>query len=283
MPICEVKDLRIAFPALLPVEPSSTGGGESVQDSPPPVVKGVAVDELTNTTSSEPINSTNCASAGFTTSVVRHKKEEVSELAAGELVIVESINFSANLGELVLFSGRSGCGKTTILRALTGLIAPSAGQITWWGRDLTKLSEKDIRSLRLRKFGILDQASTMVETMSVLENVMLPFLGKPGKQRKAGLERAKELLADFGLSKHFHAFSRTLSGGERQRVVLARALLTQPKVIVVDEPTASLDARWGEKIINCLASYAASGHLVLLSSHDRRFAAVSTQSFALSD
>lgn len=200
-----------------------------------------------------------------------------------ELVIVQDINFTAALGQLVLFSGRSGCGKTTILRAITGLLKPTSGSVCWWEKSLTEMNEKQVRDMRLKQFGIIDQSATMVETMTVLENVMLPLLGQKKAARKIALERAKTLIADFGIADRVNAFSDTLSGGERQRVVLARALLTEPQILVVDEPTASLDTAWGEKIIDYLSDYARQNHLVLLASHDMRFQEVSEQIFKLTD
>jgi ABC-type lipoprotein export system ATPase subunit len=183
--------------------------------------------------------------------------------------VISNLSFHALPGTSTCFVGRSGSGKTSILRALAGISRPQEGSIEWWGTPLASVSEEEILRMRRQRVGYVDQESTLIPDLSALENVLLPLVPDGRKAVTAAAGNAKSLLAAVGLKARIESFPRTLSGGERQRVALARALLREPELLIVDEPTASLDARWADEIIALLGEYRTSGCAIILASHDR--------------
>lgn len=200
------------------------------------------------------------------------------------LVITQSFNLAVFPGTLVCLSGRSGSGKTSILRTLAGIEVLTGnpegtsrrvdGSVQWWGNDLASMTENQIREMRRSRMGFMDQAASMVHGLSAVENVLLPVLpdGRTAVRTKA--RRANDLLDFFGLKDRKDHRAERLSGGERQRVVLARALINEPKLILLDEPTASLDRIWADEVISCLEEFVSAGGAVVAASHDPHVSAV---------
>jgi ABC-type lipoprotein export system ATPase subunit len=189
--------------------------------------------------------------------------------------IASDLNLNVHDRSSLCLVGRSGSGKTSILRVIAGLAEPLAGTITWWGQDISTMSERERRSLRRNRIGYVDQAATLVSDLSALENVLLPVVPDGPKVVKRHEERARDLLRAFGLEARGGNRPPTLSGGERQRVAIARALLNAPDLLIVDEPTASLDATWADEIIRSLIEYQHDGCALLLASHDEAVIAAS--------
>jgi ABC-type lipoprotein export system ATPase subunit len=168
-------------------------------------------------------------------------------------------------------AGRSGSGKTSILRVAAGLVRPSGGDVAWAGESLAALKDDAITQRRRDFIGYLDQGGVLVGGLSALENALLPAV--PGR-RTRGLEpRARGLLERLGVGHRASHRPDQLSVGERQRVALARALLLEPAVLMVDEPTASLDRTSADSVIDLLASLAAEGIAVLVAAHDEHLVA----------
>ena len=180
--------------------------------------------------------------------------------------IIEDLDLSVGPGGMTVLFGRSGSGKTTILRAMSGLISPTSGTIRWRGESIAGLHQDELTRRRAGFLGYADQQSSLIPRFTALENVLLAAV--PGHQVKRRAEAAEELLARVGLSERSHHRVDVLSGGERQRVCLVRALLMDPAVLVADEPTASLDRATADSIITLLAERAAQGRTVLTASHD---------------
>jgi ABC-type lipoprotein export system ATPase subunit len=191
--------------------------------------------------------------------------------------IADNMTFGIAPGESLCLVGRSGSGKTSILRAVAGLSQPQAGVISWWGTELAELSEKQRRSTRRDRIGYVDQAASLVPDLSAIENVLLPVLPDGAAAVRAREVRAADLLRAFGLEGRTGNRPVTLSGGERQRVAIARALINDPDLLIVDEPTASLDAAWADEIIRMLVEQQRSGCALLLASHDEAVIAASGQ------
>jgi len=163
-------------------------------------------------------------------------------------------------------AGRSGSGKTSILRVAAGLVRPTSGEVTWGGLALSALRDDAITELRSTHVGYLDQGGVLVGGLTALENALLPAV--PGRRVRALEERARDLLDRLGVGARAAHRPDQLSVGERQRVALARALLLEPPVLMIDEPTASLDRETADGVIALLDGLAADGISVLVASHD---------------
>jgi len=185
--------------------------------------------------------------------------------ANGVVRAVDGISLEIGAGEFVAVQGPSGCGKTTLLLAAGGLLQPSSGQVLIGGKDPYTLSPEQRAQFRAANIGFVFQQFHLIPFLSVLDNVLVPTLAFPTPDAP---ERARELIAHFGLQTRAHHVSSELSTGERQRTALARALLNRPKLLLADEPTGNLDNDNGAIVLNYLAEFAKSGGAVLLVTHD---------------
>jgi ABC-type lipoprotein export system ATPase subunit len=182
------------------------------------------------------------------------------------LTIVEDYDINLPEGGMHCLAGRSGSGKTSILRVAAGLVRPNSGEIRWMGESLTGLTDDTITRRRRRLVGYLDQGGTLVHGLTALENVLLPAV--PERHSKAVAGRAIDLLERLGVADRASHYPDKLSGGERQRVALARALLLEPAIIMADEPTASLDRKSADAVIAILRDLTTDGIAVLVAAHD---------------
>jgi ABC-type polar amino acid transport system ATPase subunit len=187
--------------------------------------------------------------------------------------VVQDVSFSAERGEVVVLMGASGSGKTTILRAIAGLAPLASGRIVVDGVSLGpgRLPRGHARHELYRRVGMVFQFHHLFEHLTALHNVWLAPVHVLGEERADAERRALALLEQMGISARANAMPRELSGGEAQRVAIARALAVGPRVLLMDEPTASLDpARRGE-LATTLRRLAADGCTLLVSSHDEEF------------
>ena len=190
--------------------------------------------------------------------------------AGGTLSILDDINFSVPVGAALAITGSSGSGKSTLLGLLAGLDVPSTGTVVLSGNDLSALDEDWLARLRAEHVGFVFQSFQLLPHLTALENVMLP-LELAGKPARAA---AEAMLARVGLQDRLHHYPRTLSGGEQQRVSLARAFVVEPALLFADEPTGSLDAATGEKVIELMFNlHRESGTTLVLVTHDPALAA----------
>ena len=178
-----------------------------------------------------------------------------------------SISFETH--KLTLIMGPSGSGKTTLLSILGCVIYPTSGQVFYKGKEVTNLKESDLAELRLHEIGFVFQQFNLIEPLHALENVMQPLILQkmPAAEAKS---KAKKALDEVGLSDRMYNLPKKLSGGQKQRVAIARALVTDPSMILCDEPTASLDAKSAEIIMEELKSLASRGKAVIIVTHDLR-------------
>ncbi|SMG44440.1 ABC transporter ATP-binding protein [Agreia pratensis] len=184
-----------------------------------------------------------------------------------DLTIIENLSFDVDAGRMHCLAGRSGSGKTSILKATAGLVRPTSGSVFWSGSDLATQSDDAVTKFRRRHVGYLDQGGVLISGLTTLENVLLPAV--PDRETRALGRKARDLLNRLGVGERLRSKPEQLSGGERQRVALARALLFDPGVLVVDEPTASLDRRSADGVIALLRSIADAGTAVIVSAHDQ--------------
>ncbi|WP_313367819.1 MULTISPECIES: ABC transporter ATP-binding protein [Sphingobacterium] len=178
-----------------------------------------------------------------------------------------SLSFDSN--KLTLIMGPSGSGKTTLLSIIGCIIYPSSGKVYYKDKEVTSLSENKLADLRLHDIGFVFQQFNLLEPLTALENVMQPLLLQ-SVEKKEAKEKAISALEAVGLSDRLHNLPKKLSGGQKQRVAIARALVTNPSMILCDEPTASLDAKSASIIMEELKELAQEGKAVIIVTHDLR-------------
>ncbi|MCE9518009.1 MAG: ATP-binding cassette domain-containing protein [Verrucomicrobia bacterium] len=172
-------------------------------------------------------------------------------------------DFSAAEGETVGISGPSGAGKSTFLRLLSGIIRPDTGSVIISGENLAQLSAKAVRALRLRRLGLVFQDFALLDYLSVEDNILLPSrLG--GTLDDQVRRQGRELADQLEIAQHWNRLCGEISQGERQRVAVARALAHSPVAVLADEPTASLDAKRSQVVMNLLTCYAKEKQAALI-------------------
>ena len=177
---------------------------------------------------------------------------------------LDDVSLEIEPGEFVALEGPSGSGKTTLLQILGALDRPSAGTVTFDGRDLVQQPDSALAELRLRSFGFVFQQFNLIPTLTAVENVEAK-LAPVGGTRNARSSCSREV----GLAERADHLPAHLSGGEQQRVAIARALSVEPRVVLADEPTGNLDSATGGEIIDLLANLAAEhGSTVIVATHD---------------
>ncbi len=185
---------------------------------------------------------------------------------AGPLTILHPTSFTIPAGRVVAVTGPSGSGKSTMLGLMSGLDAPTTGSILLDGIDITKLGEEELARLRGERVGIVFQFFHLLPSLTAHENILVPMeiAGVKGAQA-----RARELLAEVGLTERGHHYPSQLSGGEQQRVAIARAIANDPPILLADEPTGNLDTATGQHIIDLLVTMRKTrGRTLVLVTHD---------------
>jgi putative ABC transport system ATP-binding protein len=188
---------------------------------------------------------------------------------AGEVRALQSINLFVDRGELVILSGKSGCGKTTLLNVIGGLDRPTMGEVWVGGRNICTLTEKERTLFRRREVGTVFQSFNLLPMLTVEENIALPRWLDGISPEETG-PQVEILLHQMGLIERRKHRPHELSGGEQQRVAIARALINSPKVLLADEPTGNLDSQTGFQILSVLAELnRVQGQTILIATHSR--------------
>ena len=207
-------------------------------------------------------------------SAVKASKEFIrSRSDSNILCAVASTDLSLEGGTLTALSGPSGSGKSTILNMFAGLLAPTNGQIVLDGKDIYALDDKELSLLRNKYFGIIPQGQSALQSLTVLENVMVPYTlynKSKGQEYDHKLEYAQELLKKADIWELRGEMPSELSGGELRRMAVCRALLMKPEVILADEPTSDLDEENTRIVMTMLKEQSAAGAIVLVVTHDRQ-------------
>jgi putative ABC transport system ATP-binding protein len=195
--------------------------------------------------------------------------------------ILKGISLTIPAGQFVAILGASGSGKSTLLGLLAGLDTPSSGEIWLDGMPIHNLAEAELAAVRGEKIGFVFQSYQLIETLTALENVLLPYeLNVEG----SGIAQARRLLDDVGLTERVDHYPVQLSGGEQQRVALARAFIVEPPIVMADEPTGNLDSVNGRMVLDLLLERKRkAGTTLVLVTHDPEVASRADRKIVLKD
>lgn len=202
--------------------------------------------------------------------VVEHLTKRVTD-ATGTLTILQDINFTVPSGATLAIVGASGSGKSTLLGLLAGLDTPTSGSVKIDGIDIFALDEDGRAGVRKQRLGFVFQSFQLLSHLTALENVMLPLELRGASDAR---QKATQMLGRVGLESRLRHYPKYLSGGEQQRVALARAFVTQPPLLLADEPTGSLDAASGDAVMQLMFDLNRErGSTLVLVTHELGFAA----------
>lgn len=179
--------------------------------------------------------------------------------------LMDDVTFTISAGQLVCVAGRSGTGKSTLLLLAAGLNRPQRGRVIWDGQNIEFWRDDRRQKWRANHIGYMDQDTSMIEELTIGQNIMLP---RPGHRHVDLVSSASALCERLGIFGITGRLPHRVSGGERQRAALARALVTRPRLVILDEPTANLDAASALRVLDLLADECGRGAAILAASHD---------------
>jgi lipoprotein-releasing system ATP-binding protein len=209
-------------------------------------------------------------------------------MGEAKVSVLRGVDLAVKKSEFVAIVGASGSGKSTLLHILGALDRPEKGVVSFEGRALSQMGERELNKFRNKMVGFVFQFYHLLDELSVLENVFLPamasksIIGWLGSRRWAR-GRAGELLSELGLSERADHKPYQLSGGERQRVAIGRALMNEPRILLADEPTGNLDSATGNGILNIFEKLNMAGQTIVMVTHDERIAQKAGRIITLAD
>jgi putative ABC transport system ATP-binding protein len=217
-------------------------------------------------------------------SVRLHEVTKHYELGRTQVPALQGVNLAVEKGEFLAVAGPSGSGKSTLLNLVGCLDQPSTGTVSIGEQDVSVLSDDALSDLRAHTLGFIFQTFNLIPVLTALENVEFPLLFRGGLKPREGRARAERALAEVGLRDFLRHRPDELSGGQRQRVAVARALVTDPLIVLADEPTANLDSATGEAIIALMLEInRRDGTTFIFSTHDPRVMAHAHRVVRLAD
>jgi putative ABC transport system ATP-binding protein len=200
-----------------------------------------------------------------------------------EVKALRGIDLAIGRGEFTAIAGPSGSGKTTLLNLIGGLDHPTGGVLTVAGSDLNRMTPRELSDIRLNKIGFIFQAYNLIPVLSALENVeyILLLQGIPKEERR---DRSRRILEEVGLGKEINRLPKEMSGGQQQRVAVARAIVSEPELVLADEPTANLDQKTGSSLLDLMHDLNHQKNITFLfSTHDQMVMDYAERLIRLSD
>ena len=210
------------------------------------------------------------------------KKVYTSRFGTQQVEALRRVSFTVERGEYVAVMGESGSGKTTLLNLLAALDKPTAGTVLLDGVDAAALPEKDVAAFRRDQLGFVFQEFNLLDTFTLEDNIYLPLVlaGRPHAEMEA---RLKPLAWDLGIQDLLKKYPYEVSGGQKQRAAVARALITQPKLLLADEPTGALDSRSTDELLSLFAAVNRSGQTIVMVTHSVKAASHATRVLFIRD
>lgn len=194
------------------------------------------------------------------------RKVYTTRFGANEVEALKNVNFSVDEGEYVAIMGESGSGKTTLLNLLASLDKPTSGEIWLDGRPLSKIRDADAAAFRRDHLGFVFQEFNLLDTFSVEDNIFLPLV-LAGKPHGEMVQRLAPLAQKLGIADLLKKYPYEISGGQKQRAAVARALITNPRLLLADEPTGALDSRATDELLRLFAQINRGGQTILMVTH----------------
>ena len=185
-----------------------------------------------------------------------------------DIVVLKNVNLKINKGELISLSGPSGSGKSTLLHIMALLDRPTSGEVFFKKKSFTKSNDSEKDLVRRRGISIIYQQNNLLNDFTALENVLIPLVNN-GFTLEESVKKANKTLSLVNLSRRLNHFPSELSGGEQQRVAVARALITEPDLILADEPTGSLDRKTANEIFSLFLKLKSKNRAILYATHNR--------------
>ena len=207
---------------------------------------------------------------------------KVFHVGNGIVEVLKGVNVTISKGEFIILFGSSGCGKSTLLNILLGLEEPTGGDIKFLGQNLYTHNEDERSQIRKEGVGLIYQQQNWIKSLNVLENVAFPLTlrGVLEEERK---QKALESLKSVGMENSIDQIPTELSSGQQQRVSFARALISQPQLLVADEPTGNLDSKSSQVLMDMFKEYNEAGNTIIMVTHDLVFLPYATRSLNMKD
>ena len=210
------------------------------------------------------------------------QKVYTTRFGGNKVEALKSVSFGVEQGEYVAIMGESGSGKTTLLNILAALDKPTSGSVVLDGKDLSKIKESQVAAFRRDNLGFVFQEFNLLDTFTLEDNIYLPLV-LAGKSHKEMQERLKPIAAQLGITELLKKYPYEVSGGQKQRAAVARALITNPKLILADEPTGALDSKATDELLRLFAQINKSGQTILMVTHSVKAASHASRVLFIKD
>ena len=210
------------------------------------------------------------------------QKIYTTRFGGNKVEALKSVSFGVEQGEYVAIMGESGSGKTTLLNILAALDKPTSGSVVLDGKDLSKIKESQVAAFRRDNLGFVFQEFNLLDTFSLEDNIYLPLV-LAGKNHKEMQERLMPIAAQLGITELLKKYPYEVSGGQKQRAAVARALITNPKLILADEPTGALDSKATDELLRLFANINKTGQTILMVTHSVKAASHASRVLFIKD